>query len=78
MKMLPDLMLVDGGKGQLTTTNIKQSIFKDIKIASIANKKKNFFLKKRIDNLKNGSYGKHLIQRIGMAHRFAVDTMKKI
>jgi len=80
--VLPDLMLVDGGKGQLNATNeiLKQSIFKDIKIASIAKQKEEIFIPERKESiiLKNGSYGKHLIQRIrDEAHRFAVEYHRK-
>ena len=59
---LPDLMLVDGGKGQLTSTNeiLNHSKFKDIQIASIAKQKEEIFMPNYKDSiiLKNGSYGK--------------------
>ena len=79
---LPDLMLVDGGKGQLTSTNeiLNHSKFKDIQIASIAKQKEEIFMPNHKDSiiLKNGSYGKHLIQRIrDEAHRFAVEYHRK-
>ena len=79
---LPDLMLVDGGKGQLTSTNeiLNHSKFKDIQIASIAKQKEEIFMPNYKDSiiLKNGSYGKHLIQRIrDEAHRFAVEYHRK-
>ena len=79
---LPDLMLVDGGKGQLTSTNeiLNHSKFKDIQIASIAKQKEEIFMPNYKGSiiLKNGSYGKHLIQRIrDEAHRFAVEYHRK-
>ena len=79
---LPDLMLVDGGKGQLNATYeiLNQSKFKDIKIASIAKQREEIFIPKRKESiiLTNGSYGKHLIQRIrDEAHRFAVEYHRK-
>ena len=79
---LPDLMLVDGGKGQLTSTNeiLNQSKFKNIQIASIAKQKEEIFMPDYKESiiLKNGSYGKHLIQRIrDEAHRFAVEYHRK-
>ena len=45
----------------------------------LQNKKKRFLcLLQRINNFKNGSYGKHLIQRIrDEAHRFAVEYHRK-
>ena len=75
-------MLVDGGKGQLTSTNeiLNQSKFKNIQIASIAKQKEEIFMPDYKESiiLKNGSYGKHLIQRIrDEAHRFAVEYHRK-
>ena len=79
---LPDLMLVDGGKGQLSSTYeiLNQSKFKKIKIASIAKQREEIFLPEKKESiiLINGSYGKHLIQRIrDEAHRFAVEYHRK-
>ena len=79
---LPDLMLVDGGKGQLTSTNeiLNQSKFKEIQIASIAKQREEIFMPGNKESivLSNGSYGKHLIQRIrDEAHRFAVEYHRK-
>ncbi len=81
-EILPDLMLVDGGKGQLTATyqELKKSKFKNIQIASIAKQREEIFLPENKESiiLKNGSYGKHMIQRIrDEAHRFAVEYHRK-
>ena len=75
-------MLVDGGKGQLTATyqELKKSKFKNIQIASIAKQREEIFLPENKESiiLKNGSYGKHMIQRIrDEAHRFAVEYHRK-
>jgi len=81
-EVLPDLMLVDGGKGQLSATleELKKTKYKNIQLASIAKQKEEIFMPE-IENsiiLKNGSYGKHMIQRIrDEAHRFAVEYHRK-
>ena len=66
---LPDLMLVDGGKGQLTSTNeiLNHSKFKDIQIASIAKQKEEIFMP---------DY-KESIRIRDEAHRFAVEYHRK-
>ena len=79
---LPDLMLVDGGKGQLNATlnELKNTNYKNIQLASIAKQKEEIFMPQKENSivLKNGSYGKHLIQRIrDEAHRFAVEYHRK-
>ena len=81
-EVLPDLMLVDGGKGQLSATlnELKKTKYKNIQLASIAKQKEEIFMpeKKNSIILKNGSYGKHMIQRIrDEAHRFAVEYHRK-
>ena len=79
---LPDLMLVDGGKGQLSATleELKKTKYKNIQLASIAKQKEEIFMPEKENSiiLKNGSYGKHMIQRIrDEAHRFAVEYHRK-
>ena len=74
---LPNLMLIDGGKGQLSVTHevLISNGYKDIEIASIAKQKEEVFMPNIFESvvLENGSYGKHLIQRVrDEAHRFAV------
>ena len=74
---LPNLMLIDGGKGQLSVTHevLISNGYKEIEIASIAKQKEEIFMPNIFESvvLENGSYGKHLIQRVrDEAHRFAV------
>ena len=74
---LPNLMLIDGGKGQLSVTHdvLISNGYNSIDIASIAKQKEEIFMPNIFESviLENGSYGKHLIQRIrDEAHRFAV------
>jgi len=74
---LPNLMLIDGGKGQLSVTHevLISNGYTTIEIASIAKQKEEIFMPNIFESviLENGSYGKHLIQRIrDEAHRFAV------
>ena len=81
-EVLPDLMLVDGGKGQLSATleELKKTKYKNIQLASIAKQKEEIFMPEKENSiiLKNGSYGKHMIQRIrDEAHRFAVEYHRK-
>ena len=81
-EVLPDLMLVDGGKGQLSATlnELKKTKYKNIQLASIAKQREEIFMPEKENSiiLKNGSYGKHMIQRIrDEAHRFAVEYHRK-
>ena len=81
-EVLPDLMLVDGGKGQLSATleELKKTKYKNIQLASIAKQKEEIFMPQIESSiiLKNGSYGKHMIQRVrDEAHRFAVEYHRK-
>ncbi|MBH60775.1 MAG: excinuclease ABC subunit C [Dehalococcoidia bacterium] len=74
---LPNLMLIDGGKGQLSVCHevLLANGYDAIEIASIAKQKEEIFMPNNFESviLENGSYGKHLIQRIrDEAHRFAV------
>jgi len=74
---LPNLMLIDGGKGQLSVSHevLLANGYDTIEIASIAKQKEEIFMPNNFESviLENGSYGKHLIQRIrDEAHRFAI------
>ena len=74
---LPNLMLIDGGKGQLSVCHevLLANGYDTIEIASIAKQKEEIFMPNNFESviLENGSYGKHLIQRIrDEAHRFAI------
>ncbi|MEC9450930.1 MAG: excinuclease ABC subunit UvrC [Chloroflexota bacterium] len=74
---LPNLMLIDGGKGQLSACHevLLANGYDAIEIASIAKQKEEIFMPNNFESviLENGSYGKHLIQRIrDEAHRFAI------
>ena len=70
-------MLIDGGKGQLSVCHevLLANGYDTIEIASIAKQKEEIFMPNNFESviLENGSYGKHLIQRIrDEAHRFAI------
>lgn len=74
---LPNLMLIDGGKGQLSVCHevLLANGYDTIEIVSIAKQKEEIFMPNNFESviLENGSYGKHLIQRIrDEAHRFAI------
>ena len=74
---LPNLMLIDGGKGQLSVSHevLTSNDYSTIEIASIAKQKEEIFMPNVFESvvLENGSYGKHLIQVIrDEAHRFAI------
>jgi len=76
-KGYPDLLLVDGGKGQLSATHgvLLELGLTDIEIASIAKKREEIFMPNNFESivLENNSQGKFLLQRIrDEAHRFAI------
>ena len=81
--LLPDLLLVDGGKGQLSRAvtvlerfNLRQQIF----IASIAKQNEELFIPDRSDSilLPRQSPALFLIQRVrDEAHRFAITSHRK-
>ena len=76
-KDYPDLLLVDGGKGQLSATHgvLLELGLTDIEIASIAKKREEIFMPNNFESivLENHSQGKFLLQRIrDEAHRFAI------
>ncbi|MDD3481040.1 MAG: excinuclease ABC subunit UvrC [Patescibacteria group bacterium] len=80
---IPDLVILDGGKGQLSAV-IQNVIVPDkVKITALAKKKEEIFV---IENntfervlLSEGSEARYLVQRIrDEAHRFAITYHKKI
>jgi excinuclease ABC subunit C len=77
-KILPDLLIVDGGKGQL---NIAIEVLKEfdllesVPVVGLAKREEEIFLPGRSDSiwLKRGSQALHLVQRVrDEAHRFAI------
>jgi excinuclease ABC subunit C len=80
--MFPDLIIIDGGKGQLSAAREElQKLEVDIPIISIAKQKEEIFLpnKKEAFLLPMDSLGLKLIQRIrDEAHRFAISYHRKL
>ena len=82
-KELPDLLLVDGGKGQLSSA---QSVLKKLglqkqPVAGLAKRLEEIFLPgaKEAQNIPKTSSSLHLLQRIrDEAHRFALTYQKKL
>jgi len=77
-KSLPDLILIDGGKGQL---NAVQDLFPDTEFISLAKKEETIFSKKlsagkKID-IKSFS-GRLLIALRDYAHHFAITYHRKV
>jgi excinuclease ABC subunit C len=77
-KILPDLLIVDGGKGQL---NIAVEVLQEfglsesVPVVGLAKREEELFLPGRSDSiwLKRGSQALHLVQRVrDEAHRFAI------
>jgi excinuclease ABC subunit C len=77
-RILPDLLIVDGGKGQL---NIAIEVLKEfdllesVPVVGLAKREEEIFLPGRSDSiwLKRGSQALHLVQRVrDEAHRFAI------
>jgi excinuclease ABC subunit C len=76
-KPLPDLMLIDGGKGQLTAAGAALAALgvTGVQLASLAKREEEVFLPDRADPLRlsRRSPGLRLLQRLrDEAHRFAV------
>ena len=76
-KSLPDLILIDGGKGQLNAAlqGLHEAGVENMPIAALAKRLDEIFVPGFSDpqNIKRGSAGLHLLQRIrDEAHRFAV------
>lgn len=80
-KQLPDLMLVDGGKGQLSAAlSALDDLGLDVPLASIAKREEELFRpgSKRPIRLSRRSPSLRLVQRIrDEAHRFAIDYNRK-
>ena len=80
--ILPDLVLIDGGKGQL---NVALSVLKEIEspipVASLAKENEEIFLPRRKDPviLPHSSPGLQMLQRLrDEAHRFAISYYAKV
>lgn len=80
--LLPDLLIVDGGKGQLSAA---QEVLEEhglgIPLAALAKEREEIFLPDRREPilLPEGSAGLHLMQRIrDEAHRFAIGYHQKL
>jgi excinuclease ABC subunit C len=81
--MLPDLMIVDGGKGQLNAARdiLEEFGFQDLPIAGLAKAREELFLpgEARPRRLPGGSQALFLVQRIrDEAHRFAISHHRKL
>jgi len=74
--LLPDLIIIDGGKGHLLTVEKElKALGLDMPLLSIAKRKENIYIKGRKNPLKLNQYplGLNLIRRIrDEAHRFAL------
>lgn len=76
----PDLIIVDGGKGQLNTVyNALIEVKKEFPVISIAKSEEKIFLRDRKDGILLPSYLLHLVQQIrDEAHRFAISYHRKL
>ncbi|MBN1314321.1 MAG: excinuclease ABC subunit C, partial [Anaerolineales bacterium] len=81
--LLPDLLIIDGGKGQLSVAeNVleKFDLLEKIPIAGLAKKREELFIPGRSEPimLPRRSQGLYLVQRIrDEAHRFAITRHRK-
>ena len=81
--LLPDLLIVDGGKGQLSRAVAvleKYNLLDQVPVAGLAKQNEELFVpdQSRPILLPNGSQGLFLIQRIrDEAHRFAITSHRK-
>jgi excinuclease ABC subunit C len=81
--LLPDLLLIDGGKGQLSRAAAvleKYNLTDQIPVAGLAKQHEEIFLPQRSDpiNLPERSQGLFLLQRVrDEAHRFAITTHRR-
>ncbi len=81
--LLPDLLIVDGGKGQLTVAREILSSFElgeEIPLAALAKQEEELFIPRRIGSIRlpQRSEGLYLVQRIrDEAHRFANEGHRK-
>ena len=74
---LPDLLLIDGGRGQLTAGLLaaREAGIRDLPLASLAKEEELVFRPERAEpiRLPDGSRGKHLLQQVrDETHRFAL------
>jgi excinuclease ABC subunit C len=74
---LPDLLLIDGGRGQLNVGILaaKEAGLSDLSLASLAKEEELVFRPGRVEpiRLPDGSRGKHLLQQVrDETHRFAL------
>ncbi len=81
-KSFPDLIVIDGGKGQLSAANFElQKLDVEIPIISLAKKEEEIFLLKKKESVRlpDDSLGLNLLKRIrDEAHRFAVAYHRKL
>ena len=80
---LPDLLLIDGGKGQLgaTLAALRDAEITDVAVAAIAKREEEVFLPGRTAPVRidRRSRALHLLQRLrNEAHRFAVSYNRKL
>jgi excinuclease ABC subunit C len=81
--MLPDLLIVDGGKGQLSRAVAvleKYNLLEQVPVAGLAKQNEELFVPAQTQpvRLPNGSQGLFLIQRVrDEAHRFAITGHRK-
>jgi excinuclease ABC subunit C len=80
--ILPDLVLIDGGKGQLNTAKtVLEEIGIPVRVASLAKENEEIFVPNRKDPLvlPRTSTGLQLLQRLrDEAHRFAISYYSKV
>lgn len=80
---MPDIVILDGGKGQLSAVLQNIIVPEGVEIVSLAKKHEEIFSVKnnkfQITNLPNGSEAYYLVQRVrDEAHRFAVSYHRKV
>jgi len=81
--MLPDLIIVDGGKGQLNAALevLKEHGLEDLPVVGLAKEQEEIFVPGRLEpvTLPRGSQGLFLVQRIrDEAHRFAIGYHRRL
>ncbi|MDP8266949.1 MAG: excinuclease ABC subunit UvrC [Candidatus Aceula meridiana] len=80
--LFPDLILIDGGKGQLSSAKFElDKLEVQVPVVSLAKRNEELFLpqKRNSISLKKDSLGLRLVQRIrDEAHRFAVSYHRKL
>lgn len=79
----PDLIVIDGGKGQLSSVCevLEGTIFKDVSIISLAEREEEIFVPHEKNSIKlpKGSLGLRILQNIrDEAHRFAITYHKSL